>query len=230
LIFRSDRDGPYNLYAVPADGSGSVERVSTSSNHQYPNAVLSDGRTILTCELRPKTGFDLLQVPGRIAAQPSGAPPPEASVIPLVSTPSAEYAASISPDGRYFAYISNESGRFEVYVQPYPPVGQARWQISLEGGLAPVWARKGGELFYLDGSNRLMAVPVQTSGAQFSYGKPARVFETAYTGDFYSYDVAPDGQRFLMLKQSEPGDRRRPPTLVVVLNWFEELKDRVAPQ
>ena len=125
----------------------------------------------------------------------------------LVSSSSAEYAANISPDGRYFAYQSDESGGFEVYVKPYPRVGQARWQISMGGGRAPVWARSGGELFYLDGSNRLMAVPVQTSGTQFKSGKPAKLFETAYSSDFYSYDVSPDGQRFLMMKQSEAGDR-----------------------
>ena len=118
-------------------------------------------------------------------------------------------------------------GRFSVYVQPYPDVDKGRWQVSVEGGTAPVWAREGSELFYLDESNTLMAVPVQTSGTQFSYGKPAKVFETTYSGDFYSYDVTPDGQRFLMLNQDEPGDRSRPTNMVVALNWLEALKQRV---
>lgn len=227
LIFRSDRDGPFNLYSVRSDGSGQVERLTTSDNNQYPNSVTPDGTTVLTCELRPKTGFDILRFPAIAAPERSGSVAAGSAVTTLVSSPSAEYAANISPDGRYFAYQSNEPGRFAVYVKPYPNVGQARWQVSMEGGVAPVWARKGGELFYFDESNTLMAVAVETSGAQFRYGKAARVFETPYAGDFYAYDVTPDGQRFLMMKQSEPGDRSRPTSMVVVLNWLEELKQRV---
>jgi hypothetical protein len=148
-----------------------------------------------------------------------------------VSSPSAEYAANISPDGRYFAYQSAESGgRFAVYVRPYPDVSTGRWQISTEGGRAPVWAQTGRELFYLDESNTLMAVPVQTSGPQFSSGRPAKVFDTKYSGNFYSYDVTPDGLRFLMMKESSAGDRSHPPNMVVVLNWFEELRRRVPTQ
>ena len=228
LIFRSDRDGPFNLYSVPSDGSGKVERLTTSDNSQYPNSVTPDGTTVLTCELRPKTGFDILAFRAVVPPEPSGSSlTPVAAQTALVSTPSAEYAANISPDGRYFAYQSAESGRFAVYVKPYPNADQARWQISAEGGIAPVWTRNGGELLYLDESNTLMAVAVDTSGAQFSYGKPGKVFETPYAGDFYSYDVTPDGQRFLMMKQSEPGDRSRPTSMVVVLNWLDELKQRV---
>jgi hypothetical protein len=92
-----------------------------------------------------------------------------------------------------------------------------------------VWARNGRELFYLDESNTLMSVPVQTSGT-FSYDRPAKVFETRYSGDFYSYDVTPDGHRFLMMKESTAGDPSHPPNMVVVLNWHEELKRRVPTQ
>jgi serine/threonine protein kinase/Tol biopolymer transport system component len=228
LIFRSDRDGPYNLYSVPSDGSGQVERLTTSDFDQYPNSVTPDGTTVLTCELRPKTGFDILRFPAVVAPERSGfgLTPAASAAMSLVSSPSAEYAANISPDGRYFAYQSAESGRFAIYVKPYPDVDRARWQVSMEGGTAPVWSRKGGELFYLDESNTLIAVPVETSGPQFKFGKAAKVFETTYSGDFYSYDVTPDGQRFLMMKQSEPGDRSRPTSMVVVANWLEELKQR----
>jgi hypothetical protein len=121
-------------------------------------------------------------------------------------------------------------GRFAVYVQPYPDVGKERWQISTEGGTAPVWARSGRELFYLDESNTLMAVPVQTSGPQFSSGRPTKVLDTKYSGDFYSYDVTPDGLRFLIMKESSVGNPRHPPNMVVVLNWHEELKRRVPTQ
>jgi serine/threonine-protein kinase len=232
IIFQSNRAGPPNLFSVASDGSGPVERLTTSNNDQYPNSITPDGTAVLFCELRPKTGFDILQLP---LAAPQGAGttvsdqrlPAEATS--LVFTPSAEYAANISPDGRYFAYQSAESGgRFAVYVRPYPDVSQGRWQISTEGGRAPVWAHTGRELFYLDESNTLMAVPIQTSGGQFSAGRPAKALDTKYSGDFYSYDVTPDGLRFLMMKESTAGDRGHPPNMVVVLNWFEELRSRVS--
>jgi eukaryotic-like serine/threonine-protein kinase len=226
IVFQSDREGPSNLFSVSSDGSGPVERLTTSDNDQYPNSITPDGTALLICELRPKTGFDILRLPtsarkaGRSTV--SGEPVPEAT--PLVVSASAEYSANISPDGRYFAYQSAESGgRFAVYVRPYPNVSQGRWQVSTEGGTAPVWSRTGRELFYLDESNTLMAVPVQTVASPFSYGTAAKVFDTKYSGDFYSYDVAPDG-RFLMMKESDAGDRAHPTRLVVVLNWNEELR------
>jgi eukaryotic-like serine/threonine-protein kinase len=236
IIFQSNREGSPNLFSVPSDGSGPVERLTTSTNHQYPNSITPDGTTLLFCELRPKTGFDILRLPLPAAFRVDGtatAVPDErlSETTPLVASLSAEYAANISPDGRYFAYQSAESGgRFAVYVQPYPDVSKGRWQISTDVGLAPVWARTGRELFYLDDSYTLMAVTVQTSGGQFIAGRPVKVFDTKTSGDFYSYDVTPDGRRFLMTKESTAGDRNRPPNMVVVLNWQEELKARVPTQ
>ena len=234
IIFQSNRAGPMNLYSVPADGSGPIERLTTSQNEQWPNSITPDGTALLACELRPKTGYDILRFP--LAAPPGGgrtATPDERHAEPasLVSSSAAEYAANISPDGRYFAYQSTESGgKFAIYVQPYPNVSQGRWRISPEGGKAPVWGSTGRELFYLDESNILMAVPVQTTGTQFSYGRPTKVFDRRYSEDFYSYDVTPDGRRFLMMKDSDDGDRPDPPTVIVVLNWFAELKRRVPPK
>ena len=228
IVFQSDRAGALNAHRVAADGSGPVERLTPSNSDQWPNSIAPDGTALLFCELRPKTGFDILRLP--IPRAGGGATESDERLSPtaLVSSPSAEYAANISPDGRYFAYQSAESGgRFAVYVRPYPDAGSGRWQISTEGGTAPVWARTGRELFYLDDSNTLMAVPVQTTGAQFTFGKPARVFDTAYAGNFYSYDVTPDGRRFLMMKDSPAGDRDQPRRMVVVLNWFEEVRRRV---
>ena len=111
---------------------------------------------------------------------------------------------------------------FDVYVRAYPDVSKGPWLISTEGGQAPMWSRTGRELFYLDESHTLMAMSVQTSGPQFSVGKPAKVFDTTYWG---FYDVAKDG-RFLMIKESNVGDRSQP-SIVVVLNWFEELRRRM---
>ena len=228
IVFTSNRAGAMNLYSVASGGADSdqAQRLTTASTDQFPNSITRDG-SILLAELRTKTGFDILRLP--FAASPgAGTAPlpagrrPEAT--PLLETSSTEYAANISPNGRYFAYISAVSdGRFAVYVRGYPDAN-GPWQISTRGGMAPVWARSGRELFYVDESSTLMAVPVDTTGPQFKHGQPERVFATAtkYWGDFYSYDVTPEG-RFLMLKNVGQREAR----IVVVLNWFEELRRRV---
>lgn len=232
IVFQSNREGPPNLFSVPSDGSGPVERLTTSDHHQYPNSITPDGTTLLFCELRPKTGFDILRL-SLPASWAAGTAPtvPDARLseaTSLVTSLHAEYAANISPDGRYFAYQSAESaGRFAVYVQPYPDVSKGRWQISADGGKAPVWARTGRELFYLDESYTLMAVTIQAPGGQFIAGRPVKLFDTKPSGEFYSYDVTPDGRRFLMMKESTAGGREHPPNLVVVLNWQEEMKGRI---
>jgi len=230
IVFQSDRSGVLNLYRVPGDGSGATERLTTSTAAHWPNSMTPDGTSLLFCELRPRTGYDILRLPLAVRGSAGSATPSDQGAEPmtLVSSSSAEYAANISPDGRYFAYQSAESGgQFAVYVRPYPDASAARWQISIQDGRAPVWARSGRELFYLDASNTLMSVPVDTSGSQFSSGRPARVFDKKYAGDFYAYDVTPDGRRFLMMKDSTAEARRDPRSMVVVLNWAEELKRRV---
>ena len=140
--------------------------------------------------------------------------------------------AEFSPNGRYLAYVWAESdtAQSEVYVRPFPDVDSGRWQISTTGGSRPAWARDGRELFYLDASNTLTAVPVQTSGSTFSAGKPAKVFDAKYSTPSppRSYDVSEDGKRFLMLKNSAAGDPNTTPAIMVVVeHWFEELKQRV---
>ena len=131
-----------------------------------------------------------------------------------------------SPDGRWLAYVSDESGRYEIYVQPYPgPNG--KWQISTGGGTEPRWNPKGRELFYRSG-NKMMAVDIATQPS-FTVGKPRILFEGQYQPTpttSPNYDVSPDGQRFLMLKPSAAAEAA-PTQINVVLNWFEELKQKV---
>jgi Tol biopolymer transport system component len=132
-----------------------------------------------------------------------------------------EREARFSPDGRWVAYQSDESGRLEVYAQPFPgPVG--KWRVSADGGAWPCWSRDGRELFYYFG-NKMMAVDVKT-GPVFAAGTPRLLFE----GQFSSrYDISPDGRRFLMIQPVEPP---QPATRIeLVLNWFEELK-RLPPR
>jgi serine/threonine-protein kinase len=115
-------------------------------------------------------------------------------------------------------------------VRPFPRVDNGRWQVSTAGGTRPVWARSGRELFYLDASNVLTAVPVGTTGPTISLGTPAKVFDTKYAEPNPSrhFDVSADGQRFLMLKASSASDHpATPASMVVVEQWFEELRQRV---
>ena len=148
---------------------------------------------------------------------------------PLVQTAFIEFDAQISPNGRYLAYQSNESGQPEIYVRPYPKVNDGRWQVSTNGGTRPAWARNGRELFYIDAATTLTSVPVQTAGATFTAGNPAKVFDTKYAtpNNVRNYDVSADGQRFVMIKDSTTADRAASASLVVVEHWFEELKAKV---
>jgi eukaryotic-like serine/threonine-protein kinase len=120
----------------------------------------------------------------------------------------------VSPNGSWLAYQSNESGRFEIYVRPYPNVDSERWQVSTEGGIEPVWSRDGRELFYRSADGELMSVPIQ-SGKDFVPGQVKQLLAARYQTS--GYDVSLDGQRFLMLYAG--GGR-----IVVVQDWFEELK------
>ncbi len=142
----------------------------------------------------------------------------------------------ISPDGQWLAYQSNESGQAEVYVRPFPDADRGRWQVSTSGGTRPAWARNGRELFYLDGSGLLTSVPLRITGPTFEAGSPVRILTARYypgfTGlglDLRGYDVSPDGQRFLMIKDApaEPTSTTTAASMVVVLNWSEELKQRL---
>ena len=152
---------------------------------------------------------------------------------PFLQTPFNERNARLSPDGRWLAYVSDESGRYEVYVRPFPGPG-GKWQISTEGAAEVTWSPKGNELFYRTGEQRekMMVVDIQTQPA-FSAGKPRQLFEGPYASDATAgswaadYSIAPDGQRFLMLKAKEQQQQTALTQINVVQNWFEELKRRV---
>jgi Tol biopolymer transport system component len=142
-----------------------------------------------------------------------------------------EFHPELSPDGRYLAYQSNESGRLEIYVRPFPRVNDGRWQVSTDGGTRAVWARNGRELFFVDPANTLTAVPVQTSGTTFATGHQTKLFAMPSIASLTSprdYDVAPNGQRFLVITENGARDRNTTAGMIVVQHWLEELKARVA--
>ncbi len=142
---------------------------------------------------------------------------------PLFQSQFREIRAMISPDGHWIANESNESGRRQIYVRPFPNVEEGKWQISRDGGTEPVWAPRGQELFYRNGE-AMMVVGIKTEPT-FTAGSPVVLFTGRYTSAFVvNYDISPDGQRFLMIKAVEGSTGQ----INVVLNWFEELK-RLVP-
>jgi serine/threonine-protein kinase len=227
IVFASLRAGALNLWAQAADGTGAVERLSTGPDAQWPAFVLPDGTGIIGTEISPHTAGDIVwfKRAANQSAQGTSAGSAPLLVERLVHTKAIEHSPDASPDGRYIAYES-EGG---IYVRPFPRVTDGSWQVSTAGGSRPLWARNGRELFYLDRENKLTAVPVQTSGRALVYGSPVRVLDTAYAralGNSRPYDVSPNGQRFLMIKEDLTA--AKPAALTVVLNWHEELK-RLVP-
>jgi Tol biopolymer transport system component/predicted Ser/Thr protein kinase len=215
IAFNSNREGATNIFWQLADGSGGLERLTTSEYIHAPMSWSPDGQLLAFFEVNPDTQRDIwvLRMSDRKAQ-------------PFLRTQFDEAVPQFSPDGRWLAYISNETGRHEIYVQPYPGPG-GKWQISTEGGTEPAWNRNGRELFYRSG-NKMMAVDITTQPG-FAAGTPRMLFEGRYeTAPFptTNYDVSPDGQRFLMVKPSEQ-EQAAPTQINVVLNWFEELKQKV---
>ena len=211
IVFHSDREGG-GLFWKRADGTGSVEHLTTEDdNFQGPSTISPDGRLVVFVETHPANRFDIKTV------TLDG----ERVVEPLLATPFDEIRPSISPDGRWMAYQSDESGQFDVYVRPFPDVDGGKWQVSRDGGNSPVWARDGKALFYGNGQ-AMMRVAVATEPT-FSASMPELLFEGPYTFRGRSHDVAPLGERLLMVKRSTDTPRE----IHVVLNWFEELKARV---
>jgi Tol biopolymer transport system component len=236
IVFASMRAGAPNLFMQAADGTGIAERLTTGPDSQAPAWVAPEGMGIVGTVIAPKTNGDIVWFPLKGSASRSGSGPVSGARLseaePLVRTTAIETNPDISPDGRYIAYGSNESGREEIYVRPFPHVNDGRWQVSTSGGTRPAWSRNGQELFYVDLANTLTAVPVQTSGARFATGNPAKLFEMPSTASLTSdrdYDVSPDGKRFLMIKENVARDGNATAGMVVVQNWFEVLKAKVPP-
>jgi Tol biopolymer transport system component/predicted Ser/Thr protein kinase len=223
IAFESNRAGPINIFWQLADGSGGFERLTTSEYLNAPMSWSPDGRLLNFIGMDPTTGVDIWVL--RMGDPPAGSGQVRKAQL-FLQTPFNENTSRFSPDGRWMAYISDESGRNEVYVQPYPGPG-GKWQISTEGGTEPVWNPNGRELFYRSG-DRMMAVDIVTQPG-FVAGRPRMLFEKRYEAapaPIVNYDVSPDGQRFLMIKPVDQ-EEAAPTQINVVLNWFEELKRRV---
>ena len=214
IAFLSNKEGRNKMFWQLADGSGSSERLDAEGlPGRLPKAWSPDGQFLAFQENNPDTQRNIWIL--RLSDH-------KAQV--FLRTPFTEGAPQFSPDGRWLSYASNESGRPEVYIQPYPGPG-GKWQVSTDGGTEPVWARNG-DLFYRSGS-KMMVVDVTTQPT-FSVGKPRMLFEGQYLAASFpqtgpAYDVSPDGQQFLMVKQLE---QQVGEPINVVLNWVEDMKRR----
>jgi serine/threonine-protein kinase len=222
VAFTREAEGVEDAYWQPADGSGAAELLvgGLPDFLEFPSGFLPDGSALLYSIGTNDVAMTRID--------------DAASAGPIIDSAAQESNAAVSPDGRWLAYQSNESGRFEIYVRPFPDVDTGRWQVSTNGGTRPEWSSDGRELFYFredtgDGSE-IVAVAVE-SGATFRAGVPQPLFSGPYLASQTLrgvYDVTADGRRFLMIKRAE-GEREAPAqTIVIVENWFEELR-RLVP-
>ena len=199
ILFTSNRGGNWDVYTQPPDGSQPAQRLLDRPADQFPLSVGTDGRVLFMEQLQ-QTGRDLQVML------------PDGQITPVRVTTANETDAHFSPDGARLAYSSDESGRYEVYVQKYPG-NPNRTQVSSGGGFQPRWSRDGRELFFVTG-DAIMGVDVRADGA---VGTPRRLVDRAeYFIRFQSYDVSPDGKRFLMIRRDEGSVPRQ---LNVILNW-----------
>ena len=214
IAFASMRGGKFGIYQKISSGAGSDELLLQTDHNSFPDSWSSDGRFILYETENPKTRFDLNVLPLTGDRQPFA----------FLNSEFNETHAQFSPDGRWVAYVSDESGRAEVYVQSFPVSG-GKWQVSTGGGDQPQWRRDGRELFYIAPDKKLMAVQV-TAGASFESGAPAALFATrvpatGLTDNRNHYVPGPDGQRFLVNNLVEEGNTQ---PITLVLNWAAGLK------
>jgi Tol biopolymer transport system component len=206
IVYNSRRKGSFDLYQKASSGAGSEETLLQDNLDKYPDSWSPDGKFILYENLASSRSSTLFVLPLTGDRKP----------FPLLQTQFGENNGQISPDGRWAAYNSNESGRNEIYVAPFPGPG-GKWQISNAGGGYPRWRHDGLEIFYLTPDNRLMAASVNGKGAGFEVGAIKPLFATRIaTRGSYQYDVSADGQRFLI--NTSPEQATSSP-ITVVLNW-----------
>ena len=202
-----------SLFWMPFDGSEDPELLLTRENPVFPHSWAPDGSALAFYEVDPNMARDIWILRRQGDGWESE---------PFLATPFNERSPAFSPDGRWIAYVSDESGRDEIYVQPYPGPG-GKVPVSRDGGREPVWSFDGTELFYRQG-DRVMAVPVDVTD-RFSAGEASVLFAGGLELYFsvsgsQTYDVAPDGIRFVM---TEGLDVPAPREVQVVFNWFSEL-------
>ncbi len=213
IVFNSARKGRYDLYVKDASGAASEELLYESNGEKTPSDWSRDRRYVAFDVQDPKTKYDIWVLPMSGDKKP----------IPFLQTPFNELLGTFSPDGHWLAYESDETGKFEVYVAPFPGPG-GKWQVSQGGGVQPTWKRDGSSVFYLTPEGKLVEVAVKEKGSTVEIGVPHQVFQMPLQagGPFgRAYSVAPDGKRFLV--NSLPQAPTLEP-LTLVANWTAGLR------
>jgi Tol biopolymer transport system component len=203
-----------DLFVKPSSGAGAEELLLQSSSTKAPLGWSLDGRFLMYHTAEPKAGWDVRALPMMGDRKP----------VSVANTAFEERNGQFSPDGRWVAYQSNESGRFEIYVQPFPGPG-GKWQVSTAGGIDPRWRADGKELFFVAPDTTLMAVSVQASGSTFEPGTPMTLFQTrmvvgGIANLYHQYAVSRDG-RFLVNVRA---DESTATPLTLILNWKPSLE------
>jgi Tol biopolymer transport system component/tRNA A-37 threonylcarbamoyl transferase component Bud32 len=218
VLYVVDRSGTGvgPAYARRADGTGVSRLLISSSKVDFAQIVTSrDGRWRIFRTTPIGAGSnDIMGLEGG-----------DTTLVPLVASPAQEFHPALSPDGRWLAYTSNESGAFEIYVRPFPETSSAKWQVSTAGGGEPTWAPTGRELLYLNGRSEMVSAEIQ-AGPTFSVGKQRTLFSASQffrPGPIPSFSLTPDGKRFLMVREGEATQQSE---LIVAENWLEGLRGK----
>jgi hypothetical protein len=213
----------YNLYWQPADGSGDAQLLLESRNsHLIPGSWHPSGRFLAFHQIAQTNNADLMILPME-GSDAAGWKPGTPTV--FLKTPANEQVPTFSPDGRWIAYYSDETGRNEVYVRPFPGPG-GKWQVSTGGGTYPTWSRNGQELFYATLDQHIMVVRYRVEGNSIRADKPTLWTETAFSpGQYRRFTLDPNSDRFAVGKQPETESNGR---VVFIFNFFDELR-RLAP-
>jgi Tol biopolymer transport system component len=220
VVFASNRGGAVtNLYRKAANQARGDELLFRSEFNKFPTDWSHDGRFIIFRQTSPQSGNDLLALPVSGDKKP----------IPLLQSEFNEVEGAVSPDGRWLAYASDESGTYEVYVQPFAPgsskPSSGKWQISIGGGRDPHWRGDGREVFYIAPDRKMMAVAVKTEGDSFVRSTPQVLFDVRFPVEgttLSRYAVSADGKRFLMAAGLEASSEAEP--LHVTVNWLAGVK------
>ncbi len=218
VYFASDQGGTFDIFAVPFDGSGVARSIYGSDLFEVPQVLTSGDARLVIAVQGQSLDLHLIE-PGH-----------RDRVTPLLATPYNELNPSPSPDGRWFAYQSDDSGKYEIYVRPFEEPERRRWKVSIDGGTDPLWSRQGDEIFFRGPTGDMMAASYVTE-PEFDIKDTVTLFSGAPYGSAFTrnYDVSPADGRFLMLKR---GKQPEGPTdgIVVVVNWSEGLKKLLPEQ
>jgi serine/threonine protein kinase/Tol biopolymer transport system component len=228
IVYSSqEKGGALNLWWIRADGAGDAQRLAESKSQQYATSWRPDGKVLAFFQLNPGTSYDImtLSIEGdEKSGWRTGEPKP------FLNSVFFELEPAFSPDGRWLAYHSNESGSNEVYVRPFPGPG-GKWQISTGGGVAPRWSPNGRELFYRTTDSKIMVVTYTASGDSFHADKPQLWSPGQFTerGATRNFDLHPDGKRFAVLKAPGTEQAAALNKVSFIFNFFDEIRRKLPP-